>query len=91
MKRKITLAIDRQLLKRARALAAQQDGSIGGLVDVLEKLVKGEQYQHAKARALARLASGFHLGGGKMPTREELHDRQRLRTDTLQFRGPIFR
>ena len=79
VKQRITLAIDPQLLKRARALAAQQDGSIGGLVDVLEKLVKGEQYQQAKARALARLGSGFHLGGGKMPIREELHDRQGLR------------
>lgn len=79
MKRKITLAIDRQLLKRARALAAQQGGNISGLAVELEKLVKEHRYQRAKARALARLASGFHLGGGKMASREELHDRQGLR------------
>lgn len=80
MKRKITLAIDRQLLKRARALAAQRGGNISGLAAALEKLVNEEQgYHQARARALARLASGFHLGGGKMPNREELHDRQGLR------------
>jgi len=81
MKQNITLAIDRKLLKQARALAAQRGTSISGLLAAeLEKLVNHEhEYQQARARALARLASGFHLGGGKMPSREELHDRQGLR------------
>lgn len=81
MKRNVTVAIDRELLKRARALAAQRGTSISGLLAAeLEKLVNNEQeYQQARARALARLATGFHLGGGKMPGREEVHDRQGLR------------
>ncbi|HEY6291735.1 MAG TPA: hypothetical protein VI455_09280 [Terriglobia bacterium] len=81
MKRNITLAIDQELLKQARALAAQRGTSISGLLAAeLERLVKDDyEYQQAKARALARLASPFHLGGGKMPSREELHDRQGLR------------
>jgi hypothetical protein len=81
MKQNITLAIDRQLLKRARAVAAQRGTSISGLLAAeLEKLVNNDsEYQQARARALARLASGFHLGGGKMPSREELHDREGLR------------
>ena len=81
MKQNITLAIDRELLKKARALAAQRGTSISGLLATeLAKLVNNEQeYQQARARVLARLASGFHLGGGKMPSREELHDRQGLR------------
>ena len=81
MKRNITLAIDRRLLKRARAVAAQRGTSISGLLAAeLEKLVNHEQeYQQAKTRALARLASGFHLGGGKLPSREELHGRQGAR------------
>jgi hypothetical protein len=81
MKQNITLAIDRQLLKRARALAAQRGTSISGLLAAeLEKLVNNDsEYQQARTRALARLASGFHLGGGKMPSREELHDREGLR------------
>jgi len=72
VKRKITLAIDRELLKRARALASHRGGNISGLAAELEKSVKEQRYQQAKARALALMASGFHLGGGKMP-REELH------------------
>ena len=36
-------------------------------------------YQEAKAKALAQLSAPFRLGGGKMPGREALHDRQNLR------------
>ena len=81
MKQNITLALDRKLLKQARALAAQRGTSISGLLALeLERLVNNhEEYQQAKARALSRMATGFHLGGGKMPRREELYDRQSLR------------
>ena len=81
MRQNITLAIDRKLLKQARVLAAQRGTSVSGLLAAeLEKLVNNDnEYQQARVRALARMASGFHLGGGKMPSREELHDRQGLR------------
>jgi hypothetical protein len=36
-------------------------------------------YQQAKAKALTQLSATFRLGGGKMPVREALHDRQDLR------------
>ncbi len=36
-------------------------------------------YARAKARALALLDSPFHLGGKRMVSREELHDRKGLR------------
>lgn len=77
----MALANDRHLLKKARALAAQRGTSISGLLAAeLEKLVNDEEeYQQARVRALARLASGFRLGAGKMPSREELHDRQAQR------------
>ena len=81
MKQNITLAIDRQLLKKARIFAAQRGTSVSAmLADELRKAVASEAaYQRAKARALARLRSPFHLGGEKMPSRDELHDRQSLR------------
>jgi len=81
MKQNITLAIDKQLLKRARSFAAQRGTSISAmLADELQKSVERETaYQQAKARALAQLSAPFRLGGGKMPERGTLHDRQNLR------------
>jgi hypothetical protein len=81
MKQNITLAVEKSLLKRARALAAQRGASVSAmLAQELLKIVESESvYQQAKLRALARLHSPFHLGGEKMGARESLHDRQNLR------------
>jgi len=81
MKQNLTLAIDRRLIKRARVLAAQRGTSISGLLaEELERLVNDHQaWERAKARALALMESGFHLGGGPLPSREELHDRKSVR------------
>lgn len=81
MKQNITLAMDKSLLKKARALAAQRGASVSAmLAQELLKIVEGENaYQQAKPRALARLNSPFHLGGGKMAARGSLHDRENLR------------
>ena len=82
MKQNITLAIDRKLLKEARALAAQRGTSVSGLLAAeLQKLVQNdEEYKHARAKALALLASPpFRLGGKGIGNREVLHDRQNLR------------
>ena len=82
MKHNITLAIDRDLLKHARALAAQQGTSVSGLLAAeLRRLVQNnDEYQQNKAKALALLASPpFRLGGRGVGDREALHDRQGLR------------
>jgi len=81
MTQNITLALDKQLLKRARAFAAQQGTSVSAmLAGELRKLIEREAaYEQAKARALAQLSSPFRLGGAKMTNREALHDRQHLR------------
>jgi hypothetical protein len=81
MKQNITLAIDKQLLKRARSFAAQRGTSVSAmLADELQKIISQEtEYQQAHAKALALLSSPFRLGGGKIPKREALHDRQNLR------------
>ncbi len=77
MKQNITLSVEQNLLRRARALAAQRGTSISGLLAAeLERLVNNAQeYERARTRALARMESGYHLGGGKLPSREELHER----------------
>jgi hypothetical protein len=81
MKQNITLAIDKQLLKRARTFAAQRRTSVSAmLADELRNIVAREtEYEQARAKALAQLRSPFRLGGEKMPNRESLHDRQNLR------------
>jgi len=80
-KQNITLAVDRHLLKKARAHAAQRGISVSAmLADELIRLIERETaYEHAKARALARLRSPFRLGGLGITNRGALHDRENLR------------
>ena len=80
-KRLIAIPIAPGLLARLRRLAGKQWKPYQTLIhELLERAATKElvnndpEYQHARARALARLASGFHLGGRKM-SREELHNR----------------
>ena len=81
MKQNITLAVNKLLLKRARAIAAHRGTSTSGwLSQELGRLVsRQEAYEHARAKALAHLEKPFHLGGAGIPSREALHDRQGLR------------
>jgi hypothetical protein len=81
MKQNITLALDKQVLKKARSFAARRGTSVSAmLAGELRKIVAEEmQYEQAKTKALAQLSSPFRLGGAKVANREALHDRQGLR------------
>lgn len=81
MKQNITLAIEKPILKRARAIAAQRGKSVSALLsEELTKIVNvDEAYERDKAKALAFLQSPFHLGESVTFDREALHDRQSLR------------
>jgi len=80
MKQNITLSLDRELLKKARALAASRNTSVTSLLaGELERLVhKAESYERSHNQALALLSQGMHLGGTP-PAREDLYDRKGLR------------
>jgi post-segregation antitoxin (ccd killing protein) len=80
-KQNVTVAVDKQLLKRARALAASRGASISSLLaDGLRRLdEQASAYERAKAKAFALLNSGLHLGGAGIEDRDALHDRQALR------------
>ena len=80
-KQNVTLAVDKQLLKRARALAASRGTSISALLaDGLRQLDQhAVAYEQAKVKALALLNRGLHLGGTGIKDRDALHDRQALR------------
>ena len=81
MQRNITLALDDDLIRKARVLAARRNRSVSALLrEELSRLVaEDEAYETAKRAALQRLARGAHLGGGTLPSRDELHDRADLR------------
>jgi hypothetical protein len=81
VKQNITLAIEKPLLKRARAVAAQRGTSVSALLaQELARLVDREvAYAQARTKALAYLQKPFHLGGAGILSREALHDRQNLR------------
>jgi hypothetical protein len=78
MKQNITLSIDKNLIRKAKIMAAQKQTSISRMLSrELEKMVqKAERYEWAEKRAVANLGKGFHLGGKKMVSREELHERR---------------
>lgn len=76
-KQNITLCLSRHTLRQARILAARRDTSVSALLtSELERLASEEEaYSHAQARALARLETGFHMGGVHKLDRDALHER----------------
>jgi hypothetical protein len=78
MKQNITLSIEKELLKKAKLLAAKKETSVTKLLtEQLAKMVtEDDQYDLAKKRALTILKQGFHLGGRIIAKREELHERK---------------
>jgi hypothetical protein len=77
MKANITLKLDKDLLRKARVLAAEEDTSVSALLAAkLEEAVRErEGYEQAKRRALAILRKGFDLGYTPPASRDELHER----------------
>ena len=77
MKTNITLKLDRDLLRKAKILAAENDTSVSALVaEQLEKAVRDRDgYEQAKRHALAILRKGFDLGYKPPASRDELHER----------------
>lgn len=79
-KQNITVAIEPTLLKKARAIAARRGQSVSALLaDELRELVSEDaQYTAARKRAVALFSTPLPLGGTPV-SREELHERRRLR------------
>ena len=77
MKQNITLAIEKEILRKGKLIAAQNDTSISKMLsDKLKQIIdKEEQYEAAKRSALHTLKKGFHLGGSITWRREDLYER----------------
>jgi hypothetical protein len=78
MKQNITLSIEKDLIRKAKVLAAKKEISISKLLSrELARILNDEDlYESARKRATARLRKGYHLGGRILATREELHERR---------------
>ncbi len=81
MKQNITLAIDKQLLRRARAYAAQRGASVSSmLADELRLMIERETgYEQSRRHALSLLDNPLPLGARRPESRDDLHDRKSLR------------
>lgn len=79
--RNITLALDEETLREARMLAAQRGLSVSAFLrsEIAGLVERQRGYAKAREAAVRRLRRGQSLGGGKLPSREELHDRAKLR------------
>jgi hypothetical protein len=79
--RNVTLTLDETVLRGAKVLAAENGMSLSALLRAeLERLVaERDGYARAREVALRRLAAPRRLGGGRLPRREDLHDRAKLR------------
>jgi len=77
MKTNITLKLDRDLLRKAKILAAERETSVSRLVaEQLERAVRdSEGYDQAKRRALARMKRASHLGYTPPASRDEFYER----------------
>jgi hypothetical protein len=75
----VTLAIPKDILRKAKILAVQKNTSLSGLLTqtLADLVAHQEAYEQARQRNLALLECGFELGtNGKIPwEREELHER----------------
>ena len=76
MKQNITLAVDKEILRKARVLAAERSTSVSGLLAAeLERIIgERDRYETAKTAAIAELRRGYDLGGGTLPSRGEVYE-----------------
>lgn len=79
-KRNLTLALDEDLVVKARVVAAKRRTSLTNLVRrSIEELVSGDQLQaQARARLKSRMRNPVLKIGRARWTRDELHDRSQL-------------
>jgi hypothetical protein len=77
MKQNITISLDRDLIRKARIIAARRGTSISKLLasELARTVEEADIYERARRQALAALDEGFHMGGQPLPPRDELHER----------------
>lgn len=76
-KQRLTVSLSPQVIQKGKLLAAKRSTSISGLVaELIEALVSDDEvYERAAASAIRQMRHGYHMGGGPMASRDELHER----------------
>lgn len=77
MKQNITVALDKETVRKAKVLAAERGSSVSRMLsEEVQRLVgERDRYLAAKTGAIAELRRGYRLGGGPLPRRDELYER----------------
>ena len=77
----LTLQLDTDVIRRARIVAAKRGTSVSALaaIQLIELVDEDERIEQARERAQAILEKAVPRGGRSW-TRDELHDRQALRS-----------
>lgn len=77
MKQNITVALDKETIRKAKVVAAERSTSVSRLLaGEIERLVaEHDRYNEAKRSAIAELRRGYRLGGGRLPRRDEIYER----------------
>jgi hypothetical protein len=77
--RNVTVTLEESVARWARIEAARQDTSVSRLLGAMlrERMQEADGYERAMRQALAR--KPFLKSDGKYLSREEVHDRSRLR------------
>lgn len=80
----IAITMPDDLARKVRVLAAKADTSMSQFLCQLaaEKTACDDAHEIAMRRYLSRNRGGLRLGGKKLPTREELHERDDLSPKT---------
>jgi len=76
-KQNVTVSLSVQVIQKAKILAAKRSTSISGmLAEQIESLVDNDDAMERAAKsAIARMERGLHMGGGRLSSRDELHER----------------
>jgi Family of unknown function (DUF6364) len=77
----VTITLDEKTASWARVYAAQHNTSLSRLVGEMlaQRMLELSEYDHAMRAYLAKPPVKLGRSGKHYPTREELHDRTRLR------------
>jgi hypothetical protein len=78
-KQNVTLALPKELLRKAKRVAPDRQLSLSGMMTQLlsDAVKQAEDYEQARTRSLERMRQGFDLGTqGEIPwRREDLYER----------------